>query len=107
MKFANFLSKTFSKINRNNHPFSKLTKEDKREYFVYYPAIVGSCCGAKMGWDTGFEMTKHDHCFINIAMTAVSMGYLSFIGAAMGAIWPISVPIVIARQFVEKKEKIE
>ena len=105
MRFLNFLSKNVGRLNRNNHPFSKLTKEDKREYFLFYPAVVGGCIGAKMGWDGGFEMTKHDHCFINIAMTAGSMGYGSIIGAAMGAIWPVSVPIMIARQFVEKKEK--
>ena len=103
MRIINFLSKTASVLNRNNHPFSKLTKEDKKEYFLFYPAVVGGLIGAKMGWDGGFEMTKHDHCFINIAMTAGGMGYGSIIGAALGAIWPVSVPVMIARQYVEKK----
>ena len=103
MKFINFLSRKFSAINRNNHLFSKFTKEDKMEYFVYYPAIIGGCCGAKTGWDSGFEMTKKDHCFVTIPITALSMFYGSILGAAFGTIWPITLPILICRQFVEKE----
>jgi hypothetical protein len=103
MRFTNFLSRKFSAINRNNHLFSKLTKEDKMEYFVYYPAIVGGCCGAKTGWDSGFDMTKDAHYFLNIPVTAVCMLYGTFCGAVYGAIWPVSLPILISRQFIDRK----
>ena len=103
--FSRIISKTIDKLGKFNLPFSKYTKEEKMEYFTYFPAVIGGGCGAYMGAHDGYDMSKKEHFIYNMTFTTFGIFYGSMFGAVSGVLWPISVPVLITRYIRKGDDK--
>lgn len=105
MVFSRILSQTFSKtvsqIGKMNHPFAKYTREEKLDIFVRVPAVIGGVCGAIAGATEGYDFSKKDHFVSNMIFTTFGMIYYSIFGGISGALWPISIPIIVRRMYTK------
>jgi hypothetical protein len=98
MVFFRIVSQTFSQIGKYNHPFSKYTRDEQLNIFVKVPAVIGCACGAVSGAVEGYDYSKKDHFVSNMIFTTVGMFYYSIFGGVSGALWPISIPIIVSRR---------
>ena len=104
MVFSRILSTTFSKISKYNLPFSKYTKDEKRDIFVVLPAIIGGGCGAVSGSINMFNFSKDDHFFVSMMFTTCGVFYGGIAGALSGILWPISIPLIVSRCNITTKK---
>jgi hypothetical protein len=99
MFFSTILSRAFKTVGKYNiNPMKSYTKEEVIEHFVLFPASIGGIMGSCRGAYEGYEYTKDSHFAYNITTATVGLFYGYGFGAVFGAVWPISVPILVSRQ---------
>ena len=99
MVFSSIMSRTLSHMGKYNiNPLTKFTKEEAMECFVLFPASIGGIMGACRGAYEGYDYAKESHFAANITVATLGLFYGYGFGAIFGALWPVSLPILVSRQ---------
>lgn len=71
--------------------FNKVTK-----YFTGVMTVTGTVIGGKCGLDLGYSYTKNDaKIFDSVFINTMSTCYGMILGGITGALWCISIPVLI------------
>ena len=83
----------------------KWNNQDKQDFFLLFPATIGSGLGTIWGAYEGFEYSKKEIFVGNLIITSVGGFWGYWIGFFAGGIWPISLSVALGRLLYSDNNK--